>query len=70
MYLIQCMYHSAATDHRKHITPNLGERRKGAVALTHLRAQCMTVISKSHHWMTMEITVTVQMLMVPTGAKE
>ena len=70
MYLIQCMYHSAATDHRKHITPDPGERRKGAVTLTHLIAQCMTVISKSHHWMLMEITVSVQMLMVQTGTNE
>jgi hypothetical protein len=70
MYLILCMYHSAATAHRKHITPNPGERRKMTVTLTHLIAQRMTVTPKSHHRMLMEITVSVQMLMVQTGAKE
>jgi hypothetical protein len=62
------MYHSATTAHRKHITPNLGERKRVTVTLTHLIAQRMTVTLMFHREMSMEITVSVQMLMVQTGA--
>ena len=64
--LHDCMYHSSATDHRKHITPNLAERKTGTMTLTHPRAQHMTVVSNPHHRRTTKITVTVQTLMVQT----